>query len=84
MVYAETEFRYQISRSGLLGGVLFLNTISADNEIIGQRLFDAFAFGYGAGFRIKMNKETRTNICIDIGLGQNNSSGVYFGIQEAF
>lgn len=84
MVYAETEFRYQISRSGLLGGVLFLNTITADNEIIGQKLFDAFAFGYGAGLRIKMNKETRTNICIDIGLGQNNSSGVYFGIQEAF
>ena len=84
MVYAETEFRYQINRSGLLGGVLFLNIISADNEIIGQKLFDAFAFGYGAGLRIKMNKETRTNICIDIGLGQNNSSGVYFGIQEAF
>jgi outer membrane protein assembly factor BamA len=84
MVYAETEFRYQISRSGLLGGVLFLNMITTDNEMIDQKLFDAFAFGYGAGLRIKMNKETRTNICVDIGLGQNNSSGVYFGIQEAF
>jgi outer membrane protein assembly factor BamA len=84
MIYAETEFRYQISRSGLLGGVVFLNAISVDNKLIDQKLLDAFAFGYGAGLRIKMNKETRTNICIDIGLGQNNSSGVYFGIQEAF
>ena len=84
MIYAETEFRYKISQSGLLGGVLFLNTITTDNELIDQKIFDAFAFGYGAGLRIKMNKETRTNICVDIGLGQNNSSGVYFGIQEAF
>jgi hypothetical protein len=84
LVYAESEFRYQINHSGLLGGVLFLNAVSADNKGIDQQLFDKFAFGYGAGLRIKMSKETRTNICIDIGLGQNNSGGVYFGIQEAF
>jgi len=84
MVYAELEFRYRINRSGLLGGVVFINTISTDNEITGQKLFDRFAFGYGAGLRVKMNKETRTNICIDLGLGQNGSGGIYFGIQEAF
>jgi hypothetical protein len=84
MVYAESEFRYKISPSGMLGGVLFVNAVSADNEAIDQKLFDAFAYGYGAGLRIKMSKETRTNICVDLGLGQNNSGGIYFGIQEAF
>lgn len=84
LVYAELEFRYRINRSGLLGGVVFVNTISTDNEIAGQKLLDRFAFGYGAGLRVKMNKETRTNICIDLGLGQNGSGGIYFGIQEAF
>jgi len=86
MVYAESEFRYKISSSGLIGGVLFLNAVTADNKYMRtpQKLFGDFAFGYGAGLRIKMNKETRTNICVDIGLGQNNSGGIYFGIQEAF
>jgi hemolysin activation/secretion protein len=84
IVYAESEFRYRIKPNGLLGGVIFINAITADNEFIDQKLFDRFAIGYGAGLRIKMNKETRTNICVDIGLGQNNSSGIYFGIQEAF
>ncbi|MCU0377114.1 MAG: outer membrane protein assembly factor [Bacteroidales bacterium] len=84
VVYAESEFRFRIKSNGLLGGVIFINTITADNKFIDQKLFDRFAFGYGAGLRIKMNKETRTNICVDLGLGQNNSSGIYFGIQEAF
>lgn len=84
LVYFESEFRYRIGDSGLLGGVFFVNAITTDNQLTGQYLFDDFAFGYGTGLRIKMNKETRTNICIDLGLGQNGSSGIYFGIQEAF
>lgn len=84
MVYSEMEFRYRMNRSGLLGGVVFVNTISTDNEPAGQKLFERFAFGYGAGLRIKMNKETRTNICIDIGLGKKQSGGIYFGLQEVF
>lgn len=82
--YGEVEYRYRINKSGLLSGVLFLNTISVDNPLADQQIFEKFAFGYGAGLRIKMNKETRTNICMDIGIGQNGSAGVYFGIQEAF
>jgi hypothetical protein len=84
LAYGEVEYRYRISRNELLSGVLFLNTISVDNPLANQQLFDRFAFGYGAGLRVKMNKETRTNICIDLGFGQNGSAGLYFGIQEAF
>lgn len=84
LAYGEVEYRYRISQNELLSGVLFLNTISVDNPLADQQLFDQFAFGYGAGLRVKMNKETRTNICIDLGFGQNGSAGLYFGIQEAF
>jgi hypothetical protein len=84
MVYGETEYRYKISKNGLLGGVLFMNTISVDNPLADQQLFEKFALGYGAGLRIKMSKETRTNICIDFAMGQNGSAGLYFGLQEAF
>jgi hypothetical protein len=84
LAYGEVEYRYRISKNELLSGVLFLNTISVDNPLADQQLFNRFAFGYGAGLRVKMNKETRTNICIDLGFGQNGSAGLYFGIQEAF
>lgn len=84
MVYGETEYRYKISQNGLLGGVIFINTISVDNPLADQQLFEKFALGYGAGLRIKMSKETRTNICIDFAMGQNGSAGLYFGLQEAF
>jgi outer membrane protein assembly factor BamA len=84
MVYAETEYRFQLNPSGFLGGVVFLNALTMDNKFIDQRLFDNFAVGYGIGLRIKMNKETRTNVCVDLGIGARGSSGIYFGIQEAF
>lgn len=84
LAYGEAEFRFRIVKNGFLSGVLFLNGITVDNPLADQSIFEKFAFGYGAGARIKMNKETRTNICIDIGLGQSGSTGLYFGLQEAF
>lgn len=84
LVYLESEFRFQFRADGLLGGVIFVNAISTDNQSIGQELLDDIALGFGAGLRIKMTKETRTNICADIGLGRNKSGGIYFGIQETF
>jgi hypothetical protein len=83
-LYGETEYRFAITRNGLLGGVLFANFYSADNRFTGQALLDKSAFGYGAGLRVKMSKEARTNICIDYGLGSMNSKGLYFGLQEVF
>jgi len=84
LMYVESEYRFKISANGFLGGVIFLNATTTDSPLVGQYLFDRFALGYGTGLRLKMNKETRTNICVDIGFGQNGSGGVYFGLQEAF
>ena len=83
MFYAETEFRYQISKDGLFGGVLFVNATTASNPVTGQDLFNSVAPGYGLGLRIKMNMKDRTNICIDYGRGRG-SHGLYFNIQETF
>ncbi len=84
MVYAETEYRFPISRSGIFGGVLFLNATTANSTDRDQHLFDAVAPGYGAGLRLKMSKQTRTNIGMDIGFGRFGSGGIYFNLQEAF
>jgi len=82
--YGEIEYRYRVAKSGLISGVLFINATSVDNPLANQQIFEKFALGYGGGLRVKMNKETRTNICIDLGFGRNGSAGLYFGIQEAF
>ena len=41
-------------------------------------------YSYGAGLRFLFNKEQKVNLRMDIGIGQNGNSGVYFGIEEAF
>jgi outer membrane protein assembly factor BamA len=84
MVYAETEYRFPLIQNGLWGGVLFANITTADNKAQQQKLFNSLAPGYGFGIRLKMNKQTRTNIGMDIGFGSFRSSGIYFNLQEAF
>lgn len=82
--YVETEYRFPITKNGLLGATVFMNTTTASNPISGQQLFNEFATGYGGGLRINMRKATNTNISIDYGRGRNGSNGIYFNLQEAF
>ncbi|HSB93117.1 MAG TPA: BamA/TamA family outer membrane protein [Flavitalea sp.] len=82
--YTESEFRFPILPGGILSGVGFLNVTSAGDEATKQSVLSAFAPGYGAGVRIKLDKKTKTNISIDYGRGREGSSGVYFNLQETF
>ncbi len=82
--YGETEYRFPITKNGLLGGVGFMNLSSASNLALKQQLWDAYALGYGLGLRVKMSKRTNTNISVDMGLGKNGSGGIYFNLQETF
>jgi hypothetical protein len=38
---------------------------------------------YGMGIRFLFNKKRKINIRADMGIGQN-TSGIYFGMEEAF
>jgi len=38
----------------------------------------------GAGLRFLFNKEEKVNLRMDIGIGQNGNTGIYFGLEEAF
>lgn len=84
MMYSEAEYRFPITQNRLLGGVLFVNGTSASSRLSRQPLLHTIALGYGAGLRLKMSKKTRTNITMDIGLGQKSSSGIFFNLQEFF
>ncbi|MES2266503.1 MAG: BamA/TamA family outer membrane protein [Bacteroidota bacterium] len=82
MVYAESEYRYRITKDGLLGGVAFLNAESFSGAP-GTAL-QKVQPGYGAGLRIKLNKVSKTNIAVDYGFGNQGSKGVFVTVGEIF
>jgi hypothetical protein len=82
MVYAEAEYRYRITNNGLLGGVVFVNAQSF-SAAPGTRL-QAIQPGYGPGLRVKLNKISKTNICIDYGFGRQGSRGLFVNVGEIF
>jgi outer membrane protein assembly factor BamA len=81
--YGEAEYRFPITQNKLFSGVLFCNTETGSNQR-GVKLFDYWEQGYGVGLRILFNKTTRTNLCIDYGIGRNGASGIFFGLNEVF
>jgi hypothetical protein len=81
MLYFETEYRFDLSRNGLFGGVLFANLQSLSELNTNQ--FQGINPGAGFGARIKFNKESKTNITLDFGFGQN-SFGFYIGLGEFY
>ncbi|MDM7916419.1 MAG: BamA/TamA family outer membrane protein [Candidatus Eisenbacteria bacterium] len=84
MAYGEIEYRVTITRNGLLGAVGFVNTETFATEMTGEKLFDSFATGGGAGLRILLDKQAKSNLCLDVGFGKNGSRGIWAGFQETF
>jgi outer membrane protein assembly factor BamA len=84
LIYGEMEYRWTITRNGFVGMVAFVNTTTVSNSQSGERLFENFAPGAGAGLRLLLNKRSNTNLCFDIGVGKQGSRGLYLAVQEAF
>ncbi len=82
MVYLESEYRFGLSQNGLFGGVLFANGQSFSS--LGDNKLSGFAPAGGAGLRVKVNKHSNTNICIDYGVGIRGSRGLFVNLGEVF
>jgi hypothetical protein len=82
MVDLEAEYRFGILNNGLLGGVVFGNAESY-SEISNNR-FEVIEPAIGAGLRIKFNKFSRTNVCIDYAIGKHGSNGIFTNLGEVF
>ncbi len=82
MIDLETEYRFGISSNGLLGGVVFGN-LQSYSEYPSNK-FEAIEPGYGLGIRIKFNKFSKTNICLDYGFGLHGSNGLFVNLGEVF
>lgn len=81
-LYLEAEYRFGITRNGLLGAVLFANGESF-SEFPSNR-FENIAPAAGTGIRIKINKHSDSNICIDYGVGVGGSHGLFVNLGEVF
>jgi len=82
MLYLEGEYRFGITHNGLLGGVVFANGESF-TEYPSNR-FERIAPAAGTGLRIKLNKYSNTNLCIDYGVGVGGSHGFFVNLGELF
>jgi outer membrane protein assembly factor BamA len=84
--YSETEYRFPISKNKLISGVAFMNTQTAsdENELTKVKLFQHWEPGGGAGIRILYNKYSRSNICVDYGIGNYGSRGFFINLNETF
>jgi hypothetical protein len=77
----EGELRFPITRNGLLGGVIFCNAESV-SELSSR--FEVVYPGVGIGLRIKFNKFSGTNACLDYGIGARGSRGFFGNLGEVF
>ncbi len=82
MYYFETEYRAKLTKNNLLHGVLFCNLEKFSADL--SETYTSFKPGYGLGLRIKLNKKSGANICLDYGFGNNGSKGFFVNIGEVF
>jgi hypothetical protein len=77
----ETEYRRSITADELLGFVVFGNMNSVTEP--GTREFAYLHAAAGAGLRVKFNKHSGTNLCVDLAASKGYWS-VYLNLGEAF
>ncbi|GAC1303269.1 MAG: BamA/TamA family outer membrane protein [Mucilaginibacter sp.] len=82
MLYLESEYRFGITKNGLLGGVLFANG-ETFTGIQGNK-FQRIAPAAGTGLRVKINKHSDTNVAIDYAFGLHGSNGFFVNLGEVF
>jgi hypothetical protein len=78
----ESEIRFPITRNGLLGGVIFCNAGSVSE--LSNNQFEVVYPGFGVGLRIKFNKFSNSNACLDYGIGTKGSRGFFGNLGEVF
>jgi outer membrane protein assembly factor BamA len=81
LVYGETEYRFNLTRSRVLGGVVFVNGQSARNPNTG---YGRVAPAGGTGIRLCLSKKVGTYLAVDYAWGLEGSNGVFFNLGEVF
>ena len=81
LLYSEAEYRFNLTRSRVLGGVVFANAQTARDPLAG---YGRVAPAAGAGIRLCLNKDAGSYLAVDYAFGIENSQGVFFNLGEVF
>lgn len=81
MLYAETEYRFNLSHNGFWGGVVFANAQSYTEP--GTTEFEYIKPATGFGLRVKFNKRSNANVTLDFAFGKD-SFNWYLNLGEFF
>jgi hypothetical protein len=81
MLYGELEYRFDFTKSGLWGGVIFTNAESVTEP--DSEKFEYVKPAVGAGLRLKFNKYSDSNITFDVAVGKD-SWNWYVSLNEVF
>jgi len=81
LVYGEAEYRFNLTRSRVLGGVVFANGQSARSPSTG---YGRLAPAGGAGLRLCLSKKSSSYLAVDYAVGIQGSQGVFFNLGDVF
>jgi len=77
----QMEYRQYFYRK--LGFVAFASVGNVSESILDYNLKNV-KYTYGGGLRYLFNEKEKINLRMDIGIGTDGSTGIYFGIEEVF
>jgi len=75
------EYRQYFSKKW--GFVVFGSVGNVSPSILSYD-FKHLKYTYGTGLRYLFNEKEHVNLRMDIGIGADGNTGIYFGIEEAF
>lgn len=81
--YMSLQTEYRQFFTNRFGFVAFAGFGDVSEEITGLNLND-LKYSFGGGLRYLFNKKENVNLRMDIGIGKDGNTGIYFGIEEAF
>ena len=81
--FAMLQMEYRQYFSKKFGFVVFSSVGNVASSILDYN-FESIKYTYGAGLRYLFNKKEKINLRMDIGVGTDGSTGIYFGIEEVF
>lgn len=81
LVYGEAEYRFNLTPSRVLGGVVFANGQSARSPSTG---YGRLAPAGGAGLRLCLSKKSNSYLAVDYAFGIQGSQGVFFNLGDVF
>ncbi len=81
--FAMLQMEYRQYFTKKWGFVVFSSVGNVAPSILDYN-FESVKYTYGAGLRYLFNKKEKINLRMDVGIGTEGSTGIYFGIEEVF